>query len=111
MRVHCRTNLDDVMQCEKFPTVMDFRPIVGDLIQSSSSWLHNGYPVYLELKVVSTKIVCDPVSGRWYLEVELHLPSRFKSIADFENWYDYIRGKIDQAYYQHRFNQLSTTCG
>ena len=87
--VRCHTNLD-LHPCEEWPSELTCRPVVGDIIKSSTG---------LELQVV--RVVHSPhtktgfyPSGshyacrKWSLDVELHfIPSRFENISSFEKWY------------------------
>ena len=79
MKINCFTNLD--INCyEKWPTELPFRPMVGDIITSSTG---------LQLEVVRITIyggatILEPVT----VDVELHLPKgRFENITKFEEWY------------------------
>lgn len=84
IEISCTTNID-CAKCLKWPTILPERPMVGDLIRSTSSTDRK----YIELQVVAVTWVqtrpYDLFPALWHLVVELHLPkSRFESIGDFE---------------------------
>ena len=103
MKINCHTNLD-LYPCERWPTELPCRPVVGDIITSSTG---------LELKVCRIVFV-ERNHGREHLKelnsrraehlqipeshmqtesyvqcnVELHLPKhRWGSVSEFEKWY------------------------
>lgn len=88
MEIRCHTNLD--LHCsEKWPEELPARPMLGDLICSSTGLelsvvrVKFGYPVYdFSYQVERSKPKC-------MCYVELHLPPyRFNNVTEFENWYN-----------------------
>jgi len=94
MKIHCHTNLD-LYPCEKWPCELPCRPMIGDVITSSTG---------LELEVVKIRFGYPkkaeyPSRGCWHEVVEykkpsvqcfieLHYPSsRFINMIVFETWY------------------------
>lgn len=97
MIVRCRTNLDNVMGAEQWPTELPERPVVGDHIRSLVK--HGVFQ--LELEVFCCTWVAIPwlasgaAGSRWILEVELGMPSWQRphmSIAEWQEWYRKARG-------------------
>ncbi|MCK9569128.1 hypothetical protein M0R72_09315 [Candidatus Pacearchaeota archaeon] len=91
--VHCRTNLDDVMRIEEWPTELTERPMVGDRIQSKTNH-PRGFQLELEVAYVTWKYAggLDKYPP-WYLEVYLSLPSWQKSLSirEWQEWYKRAR--------------------
>jgi hypothetical protein len=89
MNIRCHTNLD-LHPCERWTSELPCRPMVGDIITSSTG---------LELEVVrisfkegSSMVSLDGYGERKLKEtichVELHLPKyRFENISKFQEWY------------------------
>lgn len=98
VQLHCFTNLD-ISYHEKWPTILPFRPMVGDFIQSNHDWpsRHKMYPRNLTLKVVRITIVpyltaeqLHSAAEEHRLHVELHLPENWYGgcISTFMKWYE-----------------------
>lgn len=100
--VRCRTNLDDIMRFEEFPTELPALPNIGDKIESATTW-KDGVKVQLKVCSITWKKHSE---GLWYPEIELHIPSNFNSVARFEIWYSFIRGVISKEYYIKEANRL-----
>ena len=96
MQITCRTNLD-LCSCEIWPTVVQSQsiPRVGDYIESGYAWPGG---VHLELKVCSVRWKVDMPSKQWFPEIELHLPSHFRTISDFYEWYGRVCGRGKSAF-------------
>lgn len=93
IRVHCRTNLDDVMRIEEWPAELPERPVIGDYIQSET--VHSGY-FQLRLEVYNVTWT-KRYSGSWELEVELYIPKvggQPRTISEWREWYRKVRGAI-----------------
>lgn len=85
MKVIFRTNLD--LYSEEWPSLSNgpWRPVVGDSVQSLTSW-RNGFQLTLEVVDVTWKSLKCPNES--YLEVELHLPKgRGETIGQFQERY------------------------
>jgi len=79
MKIRCHTNLD-LNPCEQWPEELPCRPMVGDIMTSSTG---------LELEVVRITFSGSMTKHQpAYCKVELHLPKhRYKNITAFEEWY------------------------
>ena len=76
MNIRCHTNLD-LNPCEQWPNELPCRPMVGDIITSSTG---------LELEVC--RIVFKYGENYCLPCVELHIPPyRFENLTAFEKWY------------------------
>lgn len=76
IKVNCYTNID-VAKKEEWPMMLPARPMGGDIVCSESG---------VELQVVRVVFARRAVNT---ISVELGLiPSRHKSIEDFEKWYE-----------------------
>lgn len=86
--VRFHTNLDEVHRYEKFPTVLAYRPMVGDLVRSMTE--HGRYRFQLELRVCAVTI-----NEKGGIDAELHLTGGIgqESVADFTDWYRRIRSE------------------
>lgn len=101
MKINCRTNLDDIMRREQFPTQLPVVPRVGDKIQSATVWKDK---IQIELEVVAVTWKRNEFTSEWEPEVELHLPkSKRISIAMWEAHYKYIRSKITHKEYVEQY--------
>jgi hypothetical protein len=98
MRIVYRTNLDVEGEC--WPSYIDHVPQVGSLIVSGT--IRNGQQVRLKVIRVTYSLDC--------VEVELHLPDNFKSVAHFEAWYEYARGMISQEMFQQKTSDALDRC-
>lgn len=94
MKVHCRTNLD-LSWAESWPDELPTRPMLGDIIQSRTTW--GPRKIQLELKVVAltwryVHSFIPEIKDHYILEVEMHLPPhRFENITEFQKWYENIK--------------------
>lgn len=80
--IQCHTNIDCAKQLG-WPDRLPERPVVGDLIRSTSSTSKK----HIELQIYRCTWVRNDRTYEWYIDVELHLPtSRFQNITAFENW-------------------------
>ena len=112
IKVFCRTNLDDVMRHEIFPTELPAVPRVGDKIQSAQKW--GQAKTQIELKVIDVTWKRKQEYSRaiqencdvWYAEIELGMTRIHSCISDFQNWYDYVRGKIAAETYSRRASEI-----
>lgn len=86
MKVHCRSNLDDVCSYEEWPTELPSPPRIGDSIESRIS--RKGQ--HLKLKVVDCTWRYSDLYHEWYVTVELHL-RKSCSISEFQDWYQKLR--------------------
>ena len=78
MKIRCHTNLD-LHPNEEWIDELPCRPMVGDLITSSSG---------LELEVVRVAFKQSKYCDEVVAHTELHLPPhRYENIIEFEKWY------------------------
>jgi hypothetical protein len=87
VQIYWRCNLDDVLRYEKFPKELPYRPMVGDIVESSVRY-GKYKEARLELKVVRCVIT---ESG---MEVELHLKGNCMgqdSVMNFNEYYRKLR--------------------
>lgn len=103
INVVCRCNLDYLEQ-EKWPSELP-SVAVGQTIESGHRWPK--MPTHgIELVVVDVTWRHARRLG-WYAEVELHLPRLpFLSVSHWENWYDKVRGRIEEETYIQREKQI-----
>lgn len=82
VNIECRTNID----CCKYlqwPNELPERPVVGDLIRSTSSTSKK----YIELEVVRCTWFYSEHSHDWILNVELWMViGRYENLTAFEKW-------------------------
>lgn len=85
MQIHCYTNLD--LNNEVWPKELEIAPNVGDIIQSRTRHT-NG--MMLELEVVKRTITYSNILDSYVLRLELHIPKNniFKTISEFQSWYE-----------------------
>ncbi len=90
IKVVCRTNIDCAKML-KWPTELPERPMVGDLIRSTSSTVAK----HIELEVCQLTWVThsNEFEGKYTaLHVDLHLPRhRFENITAFEKFVKEVR--------------------
>lgn len=80
MKVYFHTNID--VHNEKWPTELPYRPMVGDLVRSSTKW-RDGYQ--LELVIVRITLTEDEIDAELSL-----VTSRFACISDFNKFYEKV---------------------
>lgn len=81
VNIQCKTNIDSAKLLQ-WPNKLPEQPMIGDIIRSQSSTNKK----YFELEVVQRTWVFSPLFQEWTLNLELHLPKHFQSIADFDRF-------------------------
>jgi len=116
MKIRCLTNLD-LDYNEIWPEELDILPPVGSCIASGNEGV-NGSLLRLKVCSITIRRIPDNASailtgdfkkGEWYAEIELHLPTNFVNISEFELWYEKHKGRISIEEYQRRHKIISNS--
>lgn len=97
----CHTNLD-LCQCEVWPTELSEVPRVGDYIESAHRWQREQYDLHLELVVCAvrwkTRKGVVPTASQRMPHIEMTVPSRYKTMREFYEWYGRVCGRGVHAF-------------